>query len=447
VGFADIVPVWAEPEEAVHESESKTMNGPLISPKLRHIGALDIAGGGQIVVSENHAYIGHMKPPHGTTIIDVSDPANPVIVAEIPVGNPYSHTHKVRVAGNRMITNVEQNRRHFLRKGENIEKIAGKLEKGLGRLPEEEEVAAAMNISLEELGELRAGLERGYEEGGFKLWDISNPAAPVLLHFEKTSGFGVHRFDMDERYAYISTEMEGYIGNILVIYDITLPLNVHEVSRWWMPGQNLAGGEIPTWSGYGNRLHHALRIGDELWASVWHAGIRVIDISDITRPSTVGSYNYHPPVLEPTHTVVAANEKIAGRRIALACDEEHEHIHGQPHAGLWILDISDLNAITPLSSFHVSEMDSPWARAPGRFGMHQFQEHFDSDKVFCAWFSGGLRVVDIADPCKPFEDAFFIPQPRAGLPSPQSNDVDTDDRGLAYLLDRNCGLDILEYKA
>ena len=77
--------------------------------------------------------------------------------------------------------------------------------------------------------------------------------------------------------------------------------------------------------------------------------------------------------------------------------------------------------------------------------MHQFQEHVEGDKVFCAWFSGGLRVVDISDPLRPGEDAFFIPQPRAAHPSPQSNDVDTDERGLVYLLDRNCGLDIVEY--
>ena len=55
-------------------------------------------------------------------------------------------------------------------------------------------------------------------------------------------GVGVHRFDMDENYAYISTEMEGYVGNILVIYDLADPVRPAEVSRWHMPGQHLAGG-------------------------------------------------------------------------------------------------------------------------------------------------------------------------------------------------------------
>jgi len=67
---------------------------------------------------------------------------------------------------------------------------------------------------------------------------------------------------MDERYAYISTEMEGFVGNILVIYDLGDPKHPREASRWWMPGQNIATGEKPSWSGKRHRLHHALRFGD-----------------------------------------------------------------------------------------------------------------------------------------------------------------------------------------
>ena len=32
-----------------------------------------------------------------------------------------------------------------------------------------------------------------------------------------------------------------------------------------------------------------------------------------------------------------------------------------------------------------------------------------------------------------------------GLKAPQSNDVEVDERGLVYLLDRDHGLDILEF--
>ena len=64
--------------------------------------------------------------------------------------------------------------------------------------------------------------------------------------------------------------------------------------------------------------------------------------------------------------------------------------------------------------------------------------------ICCAWFAGGLRVIDVADPSRPKEIAFFMPEPRAGYSAPQSNDVEVDDRGLIYLLDRDKGLDILE---
>jgi hypothetical protein len=60
----------------------------------------------------------------------------------------------------------------------------------------------------------------------------------------------------------------------------------------------------------------------------------------------------------------------------------------------------------------VSELDSPWSRAaPGRFGAHQFQEHMNDSLVYCTWFSGGLRIVDVADPLAPREVGHFIPEP------------------------------------
>jgi hypothetical protein len=41
---------------------------------LKRVSRLDLIGGGQVVVEGNYAFVGHMKPPHGTSIIDVADP-------------------------------------------------------------------------------------------------------------------------------------------------------------------------------------------------------------------------------------------------------------------------------------------------------------------------------------------------------------------------------------
>ena len=388
---------------------------------VKRLARLELPGAGQVTVEGKYAYVGHItnKERLGTSILDVSDPRNPRLLSQIHLDEADSHSHKARVCGELMIVNVEQNMGALGRKAENLSQQ-----------------------------------QTSYDLGGFKLYDVSDRRKPKLIKHQRTFGRGVHRFDMDRNYAYISTEMEGYVGNILVIYDIRNPARPEEVSRWSMPGQHLAGGEKPTWAGRRNRLHHALRFGDELWAGCWHGGVAVIDVSDIRKPRTLGAYNYHPPFPEPSHTFMPVPERIDGRRIALAIDEE-DHAHsademarrrGRPHGCLWVFDVTDLKAMKPLAIFEVSELDSPWSRAaPGRFGAHQFQEHMDGTLVYCAWFAGGLRIVDVADPAAPQEVGHFIPEPAAGKVAPQSNDVDVDQRGLIYLGDRYAGFDILEF--
>ena len=104
----------------------------------------------------------------------------------------------------------------------------------------------------------------------------------------------------------------------------------------------------------------------------------------------------------------------------------------------------------------------------GRFGPHQFAETQDGrlyhprdngDVLHVAYFSAGLRVLDISDPYDMREVGHFVPPvtertvTRPGsLSDPieqrviQTNDVDLDAEGLAYLTDRaGTGLHIVEY--
>jgi hypothetical protein len=419
-----------------------------VAKNVRRVGHLDLPGAGQIEVQDGFAYVGHMDRPNGTSILDVSDPKNPKVVSTIDPPD-YSHTHKVRIAGDRLYTNVEQDKRHLLRLGDKLPGFRTDFEKENGRAATDQDCAAFLGRSVEDIPMFDEARERGYDGGGWRLWDVADKANPKLLSYTKTHGFGTHRFDADERYAYISTEMDGFVGNILVTYDCQDPTKPQEVSRWWMPGQNMAAGEKPWWTGYSHRLHHAMRFGDEMWAAVWQSGYRVIDIKDIRNPKTVGEIP-HPPVVEPSHTIMPIGE-INGRRIAVGIDEEHaNHVLGQPHACMWTYDVTDLTKIQTLSSYHVQECDSPYSRMEGlkpgdRFGAHQFHEKPHGTLIFATWFSGGLRIVDIKNPKLPEEVGYFIPEPCGGFPSPQANDVFVDDRNLIYMVDRNCGLDILEY--
>src|SRR5262245_2750828 len=73
---------------------------------LKVVGYFDCAGGGQVVVRNDVAYVGHVKPPNGTSIIDVSDPAKPRELAQIKVPEG-TLSHKVRVENGVMLVNRE----------------------------------------------------------------------------------------------------------------------------------------------------------------------------------------------------------------------------------------------------------------------------------------------------------------------------------------------------
>jgi len=430
-----------------------------LARNVKRVSHLDLPGAGQVYVAGKYAYVGHITNQDGlgTSILDVSDPKKPKLLSQIPVGDRNSHSHKARVIGDIMIVNVEQNMTAIGRKADELPKLRTQLRAALGRDPSHAELAEKLGVKASDIPAVEAMEKEPYNQGGFKIYDVSDRAKPKLITHHKTHARGVHRFDMDATYAYISTEMPGYIGNILVIYDIRNPAKPEKVSRWWLPGQHFAGGEKPTWSGRQHRLHHALRQGNTMWAGCWHGGVRVVDVSDIRKPRTIGEYNYHPPFPEPSHTFMGV-PPINGRRIAIAIDEEDhassaaelDKRRGRPHGCLWVFDVTDLAKIRPLSIFEVSELDSPWSRAaPGRFGAHQFQEHMKGGDtlVYCAWFAGGLRIVDIADPSAPQEVGYYIPEPAPGKAAPQSNDVDVDERGLIYLGDRYAGFDILEFNS
>ena len=427
-----------------------TETGAVVAHNVSPIGSLDIAGGGQVVVQGDLAFIGHIDPPHGTSILDVSDAARPKPLArlEMPLHTP---SHQVRVAGDVMVINNENYTRHMKAAGAKIPEIRVRLEKSLGHPPTDAELADALgNYRAGDIPRIIEAAEMEFDGGGIRIYDISDPTAPAETAFHKTGGNGVHRFDFDGRYAYLSTRMEGYQGNIVLIVDLNDPAKPKEVSRWWLPGQWIAGGEQPDWGHQRFECHHPLRFGDRLYVSYCMAGMIILDISDIASPRRVSQYNYHPPFFK-THTCARMPFKLGGRDIAVAVDEQPPRPRpGQVPAFMWVFDVTDETDPQPLSAYTMSEDDTPWKLGdltPGqaRFGAHQCHERMTDSLVYVAWFRGGLRIVDIRDPSQPEEVGYFIHVPGKDAPTVQSNDVFVDPRGRIYLLDRFAGLEILEY--
>lgn len=414
---------------------------------FNHLARLDIYGGGQVSVVGDHAYVGHMDAPYGTSIVDVSNPAAPRVLADIRLESKDIHSHKARAIhdGKIMVTNVERARRGFFRRGRDAVATRDRLKAELGRDPTVAEIADAGGWDAAVVPDLLEAGKVHFDSGGFRVWDIADKANPKMLAHVNTGGDGSHRFDVDDDYLFISSGRDGFVGNILQIYDISSPEKPELVSLWWLPGQNTGAGETPTWKGTRNQLHHAMRVGNELWAGCWYGGVRGIDISDISKPRTIAEYDYHPAFFHPTHTALRPTFKVGGLDIVVVMDEEAEHEQGREHAFLWFFDISDGKSMKPISTFHVNEGDTPHARKGGRFGAHQYQEHFEGPLLFGTWFSGGLRAVDFSDPFAPRETGYFIPDSRPNGKNVQTNDVEVDARGLVYVLDRFHGLDIVEY--
>jgi hypothetical protein len=377
------------------------------SDNITPISRLDIMGGGQVTVDGDYAYIGYMFGPEGTSILDIADPRNPKVIWITELTDPQTHSHKVRVVGDIMATNSEQRPR------------------------------------------IGVATTKDFAEPGIKLWDIRDKTNPKLINFHKTGGRGVHRFDMDEKYLYLSTEMEGFLGHILVTYDWSNPAKLEEVSRWWIPGQHIAGGETHGPMKREHRVHHALRHGDKLYAGLWMSGFAIIDVSDIGDPKTLATYDPHPEAAEPSHTLLPFPFQIDGRDIALGTDEERGSRGkdvGRPHGPLYVFDVTDPTKMDLLHTYHVPEDGMPYAGDAVRFGAHQFREILDDTLTYVTWFAAGLRILDIANPRRPEEIAWFIPEPGIGYPAPQTNDVELDHRGLIYITDKARGFDVIELK-
>ncbi len=377
------------------------------SDNITPISRLDISGGGQVTIDGNYAYVGYMYGPEGTSIIDISDPYNLKVLWTAELTNPQMHSHKVRVVGDYMVTNCEQRPR------------------------------AGVKMTSD------------YDDHGVRIWDIKDKSNPRLINYHKTGGRGVHRFDMDEKYLYLSTEMEGFLGHILVTYDWSNPEKLEEVSRWWIPGQHTAGGEEPGPMKREHRLHHALRHENTLYAGLWMSGFATIDISDLKNPKTLATYDPHPEEAEPSHTLLRVPFQIDGRDIALGIDEERTtrgRDAGKPHAPLYVFDVSDPNKMELLYKHRVPEDGMPYTGDDVRFGAHQFREKFDDTLTYATWFAAGLRILDLANPTAPEEVGYFIPEPGEGYNAPQTNDVEVDHRGLLYITDKARGFDVIDFK-
>jgi len=374
----------------------------------------------QVVDDRWYLYATHFWEPR-LSIIDVTDPAAPELVATID-GPERSATWQVQVADGLLIQGIEQR-----------------------------PVPWGGDLS-------RPGDE------GVRIFDVSDPREPVLLGRWRTGHNGVHRNHYTGgRYVHCAAHQPGFDGNIYVILDIEDPREPKVVGRWFVPEQFTAGGASP---GKRISLHGPAYVeGDRAYLPYGAAGLVILDISDVTSPRQVSRLEIGAAFssMIALHTAIPRPE----RGLLLVNTEAIAERSQEPYNFAGIVDISDETQprLVSLLPVPVPDEDAGYPNFSvrgGRFGPHN-QHHpqngdphlFDSDELmFLTWFNGGLRVYDIRDEYLPREVAHYLPddptERRGLLPRDlvtQSEDVLVDARGYIYLSDKNHGLHILRMPA
>jgi hypothetical protein len=380
---------------------------------MRLVGQTNLNGHGDcmhINLKNGVAFVAHMGESRvGTSVVDVSDPSQPRVVAELetPLG---THSHKVQVVGDVLLVNYER--------------------------------------SMYEPNATSW-------QGGLKVYDVSSPAQPRELAFLAMPGKGVHRMTYWEPpYAYMSGSDAGLIDQFLVIVDLSDAAHPREVGRWWFPGQNTGAGETPSWTPTESHaasagakrvaLHHPLIRGDRAYCGWWDAGLVILDISDKTAPAFVSQLDFGAAESTATHTALP----VPGRDILVVTDEQLAQDCKGMQTRVRVVDIADETHPRVISEFPAPEGD--YCLRGGRFGPHNVHEMrpgtlSDPNTIYVTWFNAGLRVFDISDASHPTEIAYYVPEAPPGRSSIQFNDVLVGSDGLVYASDRfSGGLYIME---
>jgi hypothetical protein len=194
----------------------------------------------------------------------------------------------------------------------------------------------------------------------------------------------------------------------------------------------------------------------------------VLDVSEITKPKTILDVRIEPPFKGPHTSMPIYGMKCPNftpgygdvRDFIVHTNEasDAEYKSHEVRKAVFMLDVTAWNNPINVDTFRVPDGD--FLERGGRFGPHQYAESRDNklyqlqennNLLYVAYFSAGLRILDLSDPYDMKEVGYYIPEttdktiPRLKTVV-QTNDVDLDYRGLAYITDRaGTGLHVIEY--
>ena len=406
------------------------------------------------------AYIGHhgdnllnpltgRKEDNGTSLLDVTDPRNPRYLSHIP-GEP-----------------------------------------GLAEAGGAQMVRVCNGSELPKGDPAKVYMLRVFGNFAQEIWDVTTPEKPVRITVivDKLKGTHKNWWECDTGIAYLVSGLPDWrTRRMTQVFDLSDPAKPVFIRNFGLPGQQPgATGAVPTelhgpistgpkgnrvYFGYGTNQSGVMQIVDR---QKLLTGAREPTAQNLAFPQ-VGIF--HLNAMTGAHTALPvlgievaefARDKGGARRDFVAIVNESLTLECQePRQMVWMVDITDEKTPVGVANFTVPEShpDSGggFCSRGGRFGSHSSNENqppmYARKMIFVTWFNAGVRAIDIRNPYQPREAGYYIPATTdktdkrcvktAGgercKVAIQSNNVDVDDRGYIYIVDRaNTGLHILQY--
>ncbi|HLY68046.1 MAG TPA: hypothetical protein VKU60_21075 [Chloroflexota bacterium] len=391
---------------------------------LRLLGWHDMAGGGRMgegiaiqqLGSRRIGYFATESGPVGLNVVDVTNPRDIGLLAQIPAENDHVRFNSLSMSGNILVV-------------------------------------------------ARQTQQPGQEPAGVAVYDASNPEHLKQLSFFDTAGpysRGCHFvWFVDGRYMHMSTGMPDFKptnqkdDQLYVIADLQDPDHLVEIGRYWLPGMKDGEPPLPRHPRFdsGHRMHNVAILPshpDRAYVAWLDSGVTILDTSDLAHPRLISQWNPHPPQMGFTHTAVP----LFDRGLMVVSEESTKPDCSDYPKLTWVLNMSAEANLVPQGTAYVSNLNSYLTRG-GRFGAHNLHENHEQptcaqlqNTTLGTYFNGGVRVFDIRDPYRIEELAYFVPKTPAGshLPTAQINDCFVDENKLIYAVERIAGgLYILEY--
>lgn len=407
---------------------------PIHARNMRILGHTDQGGGRadgvQIMVHKGFAYIGHIFSK-GFSVVDVRDLRAPRPVQYVPAP---ANTWSLHLQQHDDLLLVVHAKDMFA----------------------QAELADEKNY-YKGKGSFHAAAPAARDwSAGMAVFDVSRPEAPRQIGFMPVEGGGLHRlWYVGGRWAYASALLDGFSDYILVTIDMQDPTKPVLAGKFWLPGMNLAAGEVPHWpSEYGRYgLHHAIIDGDTAYCSWRDACLAVVDVADRAAPKLITHRMWAPPFGGGTHNALP----LPGRELLVVVDETVLDNKEDGEKPVWIFD--NRVKANPISIATLPEpADRDYVAVGGHFGPHNIYENrpnglVSETLIFATWQNAGLRVFDIANKFRPEEVAACVPPAPAKLVDPRPNrpvvlhsaDVFVDRNGICYCTDFSAGLYVIEY--